>query len=276
MSESFQIVDAHMRLPTDPFSYRILTESSAFKYLIAPSPPPGATFPDLRGQHLAFQAVGRGDWTVGWLGLAGDGRLVLRSTDNMRLPDVGVLWHTSKIDFLDLPPRLPGSNTEDELQCYDQLAARIIPTPPQLGKFRAAIAFWLWQPPLSVGLGPESEIYEMIHDHDIGPKFLAHITENGDRIIGFVVERLEARIATASDLGKCSAVLAKLHGLGIAYGGLTRQSFLVDDSIDRAYLHSFASSYRTTDQRVLDEELRSLENILQQPVTTSGTRHEKL
>lgn len=276
MSESFQIVDAHMCLPTDPFSYRILTESSTFKYLIASSPPPGATFPDIYGQHLAFQTVGLGDWTVGRLGLADDGRFVLRSTENARLPDVGMPWHPSKIDFLDLPTRLPGSNTNDELQCYNQLAARIVPTPGQLGDCRAAIAFWLWQPPLSVGLGPESEMYAVIHGHDIGPKFLAHITENHNRIIGFVVERLQARIAAVSDLGKCKAVLTKLHGLGIAHGGLTRQSFLVDDGLDRAYLHNFAASYPTTDQGVLEAELASLEDILRQTVETSGPGGERL
>lgn len=265
MSESFQIEDAHMCHPYDPFSYRILTESSAIKYLVASSPPPGATFPDIYGHHLAFKTVSLGDWTVGRLGLANDGRFVLLSTENTRLLDVCKPWHPSKIDFLDLPTCLPGTSRDDELQFYGQLAAMAVPTPSQLGDCRTAICFWLWQPPLSVGLGPESNIYGIIHGHDIGPKFLAHITENHDRIIGFMVERLQARIATISDLGKCKAVVAKLHSLGFAYGNLVRRSFLVVDNLDRAYLHNFATSYRTTDQGVLEAELASLEDILQQP-----------
>jgi len=268
MAESFQIVDAYMRLPTDPFSYRILTESSTFKYLIAPSPPPGATLPDIRGRYLAFQSVDRGDWTVGRLGLADSKRLVLQSVENTALPDIGVSWHPTRIDFLDLPPSLPGSNPERELQCYGQLLARIVPTPRHIGSCPTAIAFWLWQP-LSAGLGPESETYGLIHDRDIGPRFLAHITENRTRVIGFMVQRLEARVADASDLGRCSAVLTKLHSLGIAHGSLTRQAFLVDDRLGQAYLHCFASSYRTTDKHVLDAELSSLEHILRQPLAAS-------
>ena len=103
MSESFQIIDAHKYHPYDPFSYRILTESSTIKYLIASSPPPGAIIPDIKGHYLAFKTVRLGDWTVGRLGLADDGRYVLLSTENIRLPDVCLPWHPSKIDFLDLP-----------------------------------------------------------------------------------------------------------------------------------------------------------------------------
>jgi hypothetical protein len=68
---------------------------------------------------------------------------------------------------------------------------------------------------LSVGLGPESEIYSIVHGHDIGPKFLAHITENHDRLIGFMVERLQARIAAVSDLRKCKAVLTSYMAVAL-------------------------------------------------------------
>ncbi|KAI0138975.1 hypothetical protein F4776DRAFT_617511 [Hypoxylon sp. NC0597] len=161
---------------------------------------------------------------------------------------------------------------KNDLQCRGQPMARIVPTPSQLGDCREAVAIWLWQPPLSTGPGPESGIYAMIDGYDIGPKFLAHITENHNRVIGFMVENLQARIANISDLHKCKAVLSKLHRLGIAYGNpsLRRGSFLVDDSLGRAYLHGFASSYVTTDQGVLDKELASIEDILKQPIGTSG------
>jgi hypothetical protein len=70
--------------------------------------------------------------------------------------------------------------------------------------------------------------------------------------------------------------LDKLHGRGIAHGGLTRQSFLVDDSLDRAHLHYFAASYPTTDQTVLEAGLASLEDILRQTVKTSEPGRERL
>ncbi|KAI1410439.1 hypothetical protein F5Y13DRAFT_202229 [Hypoxylon sp. FL1857] len=265
MSESFQIIDAFMRLPTDPFYYRILTGSSIIKYLIAVTPPPGITIPDICGECLGFQNIVCGDWNVGNLRLTDDGCFVLESTKKEHLPDVCTPWHHSKIDFLDLPDQIPGSTMEGELQCRNQLVARVVSPPSQLGDYRAAIAFWLWQPPLSEGLGPESSIYAMIEGYDIGPKFLAHITENRTRIIGFMVEGLQARIAGVSDIDKCKAVLSKLHCLGIAYGNLRRDSFLVDDSLGRAYLHDFANSYMTTDLGVLGCELAGVEDILKQP-----------
>jgi len=265
MSESFQIIDALLCCFENTFSYRILTESSTIKYLVASSPPSGPTFPDIYGHYLAFKTVSLGDWTVGQLGLADDGRYVLLSTENIRLPDVCKPWHPSKIDFLDLPTCLPITSLDDELQLSGQLAGIPVPTPSHIGDCSRAICLWQWQPPRSVGVGPESNIYSIVHGHDIGPKFLAHITENHDRIIGFMVERLQARIATISDLGKCKAVLAKLHSLGIAYGNLFRQAFLVVDNLNRAYLHNFSTSYRTTDRGVLEAELASLEDILQQP-----------
>ncbi|KAL9111205.1 MAG: hypothetical protein Q9227_004282 [Pyrenula ochraceoflavens] len=265
-----------MRLSTDPYSYYILTQSRIFKYLISPTPPPAANFPDLRGEHLAFQTVPCGDWSVARLALVDDGRLVLRSTENTRFPDAGTLWHPCKMDLVDLPPRLPDSNTEDELQCYGHLGARIVRTPSHLGDCRTAIAFRLWQPSMSRDLGPEIEMYAVIHGHEIGPKFLAHITENQGRLIGFMVENLEARLAATSDLEKCSAVLKKLHNLGIAHGNLSLESFLIDDRLDRAYLHGFTCSYPTKDQGVLDAEIVSLEHMLRHSDTTAGPRQSKI
>ncbi|OTA95548.1 hypothetical protein M434DRAFT_28663 [Hypoxylon sp. CO27-5] len=146
--------------------------------------------------------------------------------------------------------------------------AKIVRTPSHLGNCSVAIAFWLWQPLLSSGLGPESATYAMIDGHEIGPKFLAHITENRKRVIGFMVESLQAYMASISNLDKCVAVLSKLQRLGIAHGNLTRDSFLVVDSRGRAYLHGFQISYTTRDQGVLEKELASVENILKQSEET--------
>jgi hypothetical protein len=32
------------------------------------------------------------------------------------------------------------------------------------------------------------QIYSLIHNHDIGPRLLAHVTENNDRVIGYMVD----------------------------------------------------------------------------------------
>ncbi|KAG7110304.1 hypothetical protein HYQ45_010758 [Verticillium longisporum] len=119
-------------------------------------------------------------------------------------------------------------------------------------------------------------MYAAIEGHDIAPKFLAHITENRGRVIGHMLERLKARLATIHDMGKCQAVLARLHGLGITHGGLSRHSFLIDDERGRAYLHGFFNSYHTTDQGVLQAEFHSLGGILPRKAEPSTVGQEKL
>ncbi|CRK13675.1 hypothetical protein BN1708_010909 [Verticillium longisporum] len=120
------------------------------------------------------------------------------------------------------------------------------------------------------------KMYAAIEGHDIAPKFLAHITENRGRVIGHMLERLKARLATIHDMGKCQAVLARLHGLGITHGGLSRHSFLIDDERGRAYLHGFFNSYHTTDQGVLQAEFHSLGGILPRKAEPSTVGQEKL
>ncbi|KAF3352002.1 Replication factor C subunit 2 [Verticillium dahliae VDG1] len=276
MSESFEIVDAFMRYPQEPYLYRILTESSVFKYLVSPSAPPGACFPDIRGEFLAFTSVSRGDWTIGRLGPTGDGRLSLSSTENTRLTDVCTPWHASRIDLLDLPSRLSGVDTLDELQCHGQLTARVVTTPSRYGQCPTAICFWIWQPHFRYGLYADSKMYAAIEGHGIAPKFLAHITENRSRVIGHMLERLKVRLATIHDMGKCQAVLARLHGLGITHGGLSRHSFLIDDERRCAYLHGFVNSYHTTDNGVLQAELNSLGRILPRKPDPLTVGQEKL
>jgi hypothetical protein len=87
------------------------------------------------------------------------------------------------------------------------------------------------------GIVPETKIYSLIQAFDIGPRFLAHVTENRDRVIGYMVERLPGRHVTTEDLPAYRAVLFKLHGLDIAHGFLRLSSFLITN--DRALLHFF-------------------------------------
>ncbi|KAH6854940.1 hypothetical protein B0I37DRAFT_410986 [Chaetomium sp. MPI-CAGE-AT-0009] len=58
------------------------------------------------------------------------------------------------------------------------------------------------------------------------PRFLAHVTGNGSRVIGSLLEHIPgAREAGPADLAGCRSALERLHALGIAKGGMSQHSF---------------------------------------------------
>jgi len=117
-----------------------------------------------------------------------------------------------------------------------------------------------WYPEDIYGVKHKTEIYRLIHGQNVGPKFLAHVTENGHRTIGYMTEHIAGgRHATIEDLEACREVLSKLHSLGIAHGSLSPASFIV---AERVVVHGFGGSYQADDQTVLDAEMASLEGVL--------------
>lgn len=274
------------------------------RYLTAPSPPKGASsIPDYRGELLAFHAVPAGDWNLGRLVVASsgsaEGKFVLDSTEMASLEeavgllDAGPAWCDRKVDLVPLLDSLyayretvqandsqdsdhrddvPQKNLFTNIQCMNHLSAVVLPSPagiataaPGLG----VVGIWAWQPGHAHGIAAESHVYSIIQARDpgISPQFLAHITDNGTRIIGFLLERVaDAREAGPADLDKCRDVLSRLHALGIARGGrLWRHSFLVCGG-DTVLLQGFGGSFETTDEEILGRELRDLEKVLaQQP-----------
>ncbi len=63
-------------------------------------------------------------------------------------------------------------------------------------------------------LDSETSAYQWIQNHQIGPRFLGHLTEEG-RVIGFAMERITS---TPEDLALCQQTLSKSHRLGIKHG----------------------------------------------------------
>jgi hypothetical protein len=118
-----------------------------------------------------------------------------------------------------------------------------------------------WYPDSVYAVDQETLIYSKIEGHNIGPKFLAHITKNGERVYGYMLESHLARHATIGDLQASKAVLAKLHGLKIVYGNLSSLSFLIVDG--RALLYGFGGSFSTDYQSLFDAEMASVEDVLQ-------------
>ncbi|KAI0485381.1 hypothetical protein F4859DRAFT_379590 [Xylaria cf. heliscus] len=298
----FTLEDIYQGWPNNkPVLYRIRipisTQSGdshpnqAIRYLTAPNLPEGAasnTF-DYRGELLAFDTVPAGDWNLGHLAVpnGSNAKFVLASTELVRLEEaVGLLsagpaWRDEKIDLVPLLDALYEHRkneqvvpyTVTDIQCMNHLSAVVLPTPasiaaavPLVGS--EVVGVWAWQPGHAHGISNESYVYSIIQSRDPGlaPRFLAHITDNGTRIIGFLLECIAgAREAGPADLAKCKDALSRLHALGIAHSGLlVRHSFLVCG--DEVLLQGFGGSFETTDKELLRRELESLEQVLaQQP-----------
>jgi hypothetical protein len=257
----FQILDVLHGPPNKPLYYRIKAGSS-IRYLAAAKPLSG--LPDTSGEYLGFDAVPIGDWNIASLVLNADGKFALAFTEKKLLPNATLTWHASKIDFLDLG--LMDDNDDDNMQLGGHFPSGIFPSPKSLGPIKVT-AFWNLdlKGEHNHGLLRESHIYSLLQDTSIAPKFLAHLTECHDRVVGYVLEAIPGRPARSSDLDVCREVLQKLHSLGIAHGSLTPNAFLIHHDAPVAQMQFFYSSYETTDRAVLNKEMSSLEKVLQQP-----------
>ena len=304
-SVSFTVENVHQDWPNELILYRIRVPArgtgdshpgQAIRYLTAPNPPEGASgIPDFRGKLLAFDAVPAGNWNLGRLVVpAGstEGKFVLASTETAQLDEAvgllnaGPVWCDKNIDLVDLLDALDARNQAEQaddnpddvprmttdIQCMNRVSAVVFPTPASIAAVAQGpdvVGVWAWPPGHAHGITDETHIYSIIQARDPGmaPRFLAHITDNGTRVIGFLLERIaDAREAGLGDLEKCRNALSRLHALGIAYGGpLKRHSFLVRGD-DAVLLQGFGGSFETTDQEVLGRELEGLGQVLaQQP-----------
>lgn len=263
---SFSVLDAISNLPGHQYGYyRILTASSAIKYFaFLPLAPTFPDIPDFRAERLGFATVPPGDWNMGYLDLdVATDRLALRRTEKAALQGVQNVWHPARVDYLALGQAL----YRDELQCARQFYSSIHP-----GQFGAdqVVVNTEWYPDSIFGVIQETRIYSLIEGHGIGPRFLAHVTENGERVYGYILESLPARQATLDDLQACKAVLAKLHGRRILHGRLSALSFMIVDG--RAFLHYFGGSILTDTQSLFDREMASVEDVLRRGLPPS-TEH---
>ncbi|KAK3934514.1 putative alpha-galactosidase a protein [Diplogelasinospora grovesii] len=149
----------------------------------------------------------------------------------------------------------------------DYVSASIIPAPQGVTDAQEVVRVSEWLPGHWVGIENETCTYEIIQSRDPGlaPRFLAHVTENGSRVIGFLLERIpDAREAGPADLEKCKAALARLHALGIAKRKLSRHSFLVRNDGSVLIQGPFTGSPEDVvdNDEVMKTEMESLEKVL--------------
>lgn len=135
------------------------------------------------------------------------------------LQEITFIWHEKRIDVLSLP-------------LIKRFRSGVFETLYEGRAAVAKIACFEWQIP---SLIRETWAYCVLTETQrpsggplIAPEFLGHLTENG-RVIGFLIEKLEGRVACLDDLTQCAALLKRLHGLGLVHGDVNRYNFIVEE-----------------------------------------------
>ncbi|KAK4233140.1 hypothetical protein C8A03DRAFT_39175 [Achaetomium macrosporum] len=257
------------------------------------------TIPDHRGSNLAFDTVPAGDWNIGRLVVSSNddatkGKFVLPSTEisaldtSLGLLSAGPVWHDARFDLIHLLDAFyaqrnrqldDGSYIKSDqanVQCTGHVSALVLPSPfvrnsqgeqPQ----DKVVGIWAWQPGHAHGIANESHIYSLLQQRQgndneennetpLAARFLGHITDNGTRVIGFLLEHIPGvRAADPEDIEACRDALGKLHKKGIALGGgLRRENFLVkpDGSV---LLQGFGGAFETRKDEVFEEETEKFE-----------------
>lgn len=159
------------------------------------------------------------------------------------LPGIKEIWHPTVIEYLEL-------QFEDNLRGNDIFKA----THPKFSQ--PVVAKFARFAPEIPWVEAETRAYRWIDGHNIGPKFLGHISENG-RIIGFIVEFVDnVEHAEIGDLPLCQVALGRLHQLGIKHGDNNKYNMLVHDG--RVTLIDFDFAQKTDDPEDLKDEMDSL------------------
>ncbi len=298
-------ISGPLAFPSSPDIYRIrlqreyaATNGQTIKYLSAPNTVRVFTGPDAhtrRLTNLAFDHVPAGDWVVGQLSTqeADNTKLQLTSTAGAdALLDLGLAsvetWCGTTVDEADCagaPPAarwttvLNAAGAEicvprpTDLQCMGYVSASVVPVPQAVvGREQARVVRVLdWFPGHWQGIENETCTYRVIEERDpeLAPRFLAHVTENGEgvgsRVVGFLLEYVpDAREAGLEDLERCRAVLGRLHALGIVKRGLSRHSFLVKGDGEVLVRGPFDGPLEESgaSEEMMRVEMESLERVL--------------
>lgn len=216
-----------------------------------------------------------GDWNIGYLvPQPGTYKHSLGSMEKISLAGISNTWHPQKIDWTALNELDYDEEDEDELRSAGRMLCRVYKN--HFG-YEKVIVSYEWNQEDVYGANRETDIYALIDSHQIAPKFLAHVTEhscgnndaNSERVVGLMVEKVaNTRRATLEDLQACKDALARLHALGIAFGYLGPEHFLIANNNEhgstRALLQPLSGCYQTSDRNIFAAEIDSLEPMFEQ------------
>ena len=124
-------------------------------------------------------------WNWGSLVRDAQGRFWIQSVESRDLPSIP-LWHRDKVDYSVLGNRqYEDDGSQIVRQRNSEVESFMFP-----GDHRTIAVAMEWDPHHMGGMIAETETYQLIDGMEIGPKFVAHLTENGDRVIGHLREWL--------------------------------------------------------------------------------------
>ncbi|EFX02794.1 alpha-galactosidase a precursor [Grosmannia clavigera kw1407] len=233
--------------------YRFLVDGKDIKYItVDPGvfPADDISFePALKARLPIFPP---GNWNEGHITKdATTGDAVFATILRRNLPGVQNVWHKIKIDHLQLT--WTGRLRQN---------VRIVTCPEFDHSAVYKFAEFPWQIP---NIESETAAYGWIDGHDIGPRFLGHVTEAG-RVIGFLIEKVAGHTATVADLDACQHVLRELHLLRLKHGDVNKHNFLIKEG-GEAVLIDFEATGRCEDEQECSTEL---ETVLKQLEADDG------
>ena len=217
--------------------YRILI-GDQIKYIILD---PGT----LDGEILSFPPdlfnhlpqLPPGDWTRAHI--FRQPRRIIVEPSNVTLKGVTTRWHQNVVDIR-------------SLLVEKRLSMRVNVVKYHSKSVVAKIARFEFEVPQ---VETETAIYRVIDGHGIGPTFLGHLIEH-NRVIGFLIERMDGHYAGIADLGTCQDAVERLHSLGIVHGDLNRHNFIVSPS--GATLIDFENAGMNGSQDAMQKEFTQL------------------
>lgn len=230
----------------DESFYRVLVDGKHFKYISIDS---GVydigdmTFvPALLPQ---LPQLPSGEWNLGHIAKGENGSPYFEWTVQKPFPSIQHTWHPVRVDYLSLS--MGGMLFSNVYEATTPAFSD--PVVVKFARFPFEVDYY----------NQETQAYSWIKGHDIGPEFLGHVTE-GERVIGFLLQKVPGHHAGPADLPLCCAAVSRLHALGIHHGDLNKHNFMVQST--RAYLLDFESARKTDDLQELRLEMEGLEEKL--------------
>ncbi|KAH7014277.1 uncharacterized protein B0I36DRAFT_369251 [Microdochium trichocladiopsis] len=247
---------------------RILA-GSIVKYITIPEGT--LTSEDLEDLPFDFQNIlPPMDYTGNWQSaivardeLSGELVSILSSTP---LPGVRDRWCSRSVDFLSLKrvrllaPQTAIFTLKDSTSLEGVQTAAATLLIGKMARFGGEILY----------METETRAYRLLNDarqHQRTvprtPRFLAHIEEGG-RIIGMLLEKVEGRPACESDVAECAQALRELFRVGILQTDCNRYNFLVNDSghvtiIDFGNVTFITTENAAEGAAMLEEQIEGLE-----------------
>ncbi|EEP75720.1 predicted protein [Uncinocarpus reesii 1704] len=264
MTESFQVVTTFFQPSPGVhpgYFYLIRTASNILKYFHLDDTTPRS--PDVKGSNLDFKEVIKGNWVVGILKPSNKtkGKFSVVSSCATPLKGIERIWTDRMVDVKDIADESEECVLETDLESYytKPLVCKVRVPSTVLGV--AGCAVYSRFPDVIQLLQRESDIYRIIQGKGLARRFLAYITEDRSRVIGFIVMDVSddqdgwAEIMP-QDIRAQQRVLRELHGFGIALGTVSQHYTFLELKDGRSLIENFRASTQNASKRTMSRELK--------------------